>query len=127
MPASAKELFDGLRGPESIRPRATTRGRLKPVHDGDYRPWPGRGGDDASIRAWDPYSCCDVCGDFEAKQSELLAGVATRVRNLASEYAVANGFDAILMFETTPLVDVTDSAVITDTLIQIYNERYPVN
>lgn len=65
--------------------------------------------------------------DFEAKQSELLAEVATRVRDLASEYAVANGFDAILMFETTPLVYVTESAVITDALIRIYNERYPVN
>ena len=42
--------------------------------------------------------------DFEAKQVELLGQVASRVRDLAAEYAQANGFDAIFMFETTPLV-----------------------
>ncbi len=65
--------------------------------------------------------------DFEAKQRELLAVVATRVRDLAGEYASANGFDAILMFETTPLVYVADSAIITDALIRLYDEHYPVN
>lgn len=65
--------------------------------------------------------------DLEAKRQELLARVATRVRNLASEYAQANGFDAILMFETTPLVYVKDSAIITDELIRLYDQRYPVN
>jgi Skp family chaperone for outer membrane proteins len=65
--------------------------------------------------------------DFEAKQAELLAQVATRVRNLAGEYARANDFDAILMFETVPLVYVNDSVIITDPVIQLYNQRYPVN
>jgi Skp family chaperone for outer membrane proteins len=62
-----------------------------------------------------------------AKQAELLAQVATRVRNLAGEYARANDFDAILMFETVPLVYVNDSVIITDPVIQLYNQRYPVN
>jgi len=65
--------------------------------------------------------------DFEAKQRELLGVVATWVRDLAGEYASANGFDAILMFETTPLVYVADSSIITDALIRLYDERYPVN
>jgi Skp family chaperone for outer membrane proteins len=65
--------------------------------------------------------------DLEAKRQELLARVATRVRSLASEYAEANGFDAILMFETTPLVYVKESAIITDELIRLYDQRYPVN
>ena len=65
--------------------------------------------------------------DFEAKQAELLALVATRVRDLAGEYAAANGFDAVLMFETTPLVYVADSAIITDAVIRLYDARYPVN
>jgi hypothetical protein len=56
-----------------------------------------------------------------------LAQVATRVRNLAGEYARANDFDAILMFETVPLVYVNDSVIITDPVIQLYNQRYPVN
>jgi Skp family chaperone for outer membrane proteins len=65
--------------------------------------------------------------DLEAKRAELLAQVATRVRNISSEYAEANGFDAILMFETTPLVYVKDSAIITDQVIRLYDQRYPVN
>jgi Skp family chaperone for outer membrane proteins len=65
--------------------------------------------------------------EFEAKQEELLSTVATRVRNLAGEYAEANGFDAIMMFESIPLVYVDDSAIITDAVIRLYDERYPVD
>ena len=65
--------------------------------------------------------------DFEAKQRELLALVATRVRDLAGEYASANGFDAIFMFESQPLVYIANSAVITDPVIQLYDERYPID
>jgi hypothetical protein len=56
-----------------------------------------------------------------------LAQVATRIRDLAGEYAAANGFDAIFMFESTPLVYVAESAVITDAVIRLYDQRYPVN
>jgi len=65
--------------------------------------------------------------DFEAKQRELLAQVATRVRDLAGEYANANGFDAVFMLESQPLVYIASSAVITDAVIQLYDERYPVD
>lgn len=65
--------------------------------------------------------------ELEAKQREMLAQVATRVRDLTGEYAEANGFDAILMFESTPLVYVDDGAIITDAVIQLYNQRYPVD
>ena len=65
--------------------------------------------------------------DFEAKQRELLAVVATRVRDLAGEYASANGFDAVFMLESQPLVYIANSAVITDAVIQLYDERYPTD
>lgn len=64
--------------------------------------------------------------DFEAKKIELLSQVATRVRDVAGEYAAANGFDAILMFESQPLVYVAESAVITDAVIRLYDERFPI-
>ncbi len=64
--------------------------------------------------------------DFEAKKMELLARVATRVRDVAGEYAAANGFDAIFVFESQPLVYVAESAVITDAVIRLYDERFPV-
>jgi outer membrane protein len=65
--------------------------------------------------------------EFEAKQRELLALVATRVRDLAGEYAEANGFDAVFMLESQPLIYISSSAVITDAVIQLYDERYPIN
>jgi len=65
--------------------------------------------------------------DYEAKQEELLSQVATRIRNLAGEYAETNGFDAIMMFESIPLVYVDDSVIITDAVIRLYDERFPVN
>jgi len=65
--------------------------------------------------------------DFDAAQRELLAQVATRVREVASEYAAANDFDAVFMFESQPLVYVADSAIITNAVIRLYNEKYPVD
>ncbi|HSN57024.1 MAG TPA: OmpH family outer membrane protein, partial [Candidatus Sulfomarinibacteraceae bacterium] len=64
--------------------------------------------------------------DFDIKQRELLAEVAVRVRNVAGEYGEANGFDAIFALDAQPLVYIADSAVITDEVIRIYDERYPV-
>ena len=65
--------------------------------------------------------------EFEVKQRELLALVATRVRDIAGEYASNNGFDAIFMLESQPLVYIANSAVITDAVIQLYDERYPID
>jgi Skp family chaperone for outer membrane proteins len=65
--------------------------------------------------------------DFDVAQREFLAQVATRVREVASEYAAANDFDAVFMFESQPLVYVADSALITNAVIRLYNEKYPVD
>ena len=64
--------------------------------------------------------------DFEAKKMDLLVRVATRVRDVAAEYAAANGFDAIFMFESQPLVYVAESAIITDAVVRLYDERFPI-
>ena len=53
--------------------------------------------------------------------------VATRVRDLAGEYASSNGFDAIFMLESQPLVYIANSAIITDAVIKLYDERFPIN
>ena len=45
---------------------------------------------------------------------------------MASDYAEANGFDAIFMLESQPLVYIVDSAVITDAVIRLYDERFPI-
>lgn len=65
--------------------------------------------------------------DLEAKQTEFLAQVATRVGDVASEYAAANGFDAIFVLNAQPLVYVAEGADITDTVIGLYDQKYPVD
>ncbi len=65
--------------------------------------------------------------EFEVKQRELLAEVATRIRDVASEYAAANGIDAVFALDTQPLVYIADSAVITKAVIRLYDEKYPVD
>ena len=65
--------------------------------------------------------------DLETKQNEFLAQVATRVGSVASEYAAANGFDAIFVLSAQPLVYVADKVDITDTVIALYDEKYPVD
>lgn len=64
--------------------------------------------------------------DFDNKQRELLSQVALRIREIAREYAEANGFDAIFMLESQPMVYLKDSVVITDAVIQLYDERFPI-
>ena len=62
---------------------------------------------------------------LETKQNEFLGEVAVRVGTVASEYGEANGLDAIFVLNAQPLVFVSDSADITDTIIKLYDERYP--
>jgi outer membrane protein len=71
----------------------------------------------------------DARRDFEreldAKQNEFLADVAVKVGTVASDYGKANDFDAIFVLKAQPLIYVRDTADITDTVIRLYNERFP--
>ena len=46
---------------------------------------------------------------------------------MASEYAESNGIDAIFILEAQPLVYIAESVIVTDAVIQIYNEQFPVD
>jgi len=63
---------------------------------------------------------------LEAKQNEFLGDVAVKVGTVASEYGKTNGYDAIFVLNAQPLVFVAESADITDTIIKLYDERYPL-
>jgi Skp family chaperone for outer membrane proteins len=65
--------------------------------------------------------------DLESKQNEFLAQVATRVGTVASEYAAANGYDAVFVLNAQPLVYVAEGADITDIVIQAYDQQYPLD
>lgn len=64
--------------------------------------------------------------ELEEKQRELLAEVAIRVRIVATDFGNANGFDAIFPLDAQPLVFIADSAIVTDEVIRLYDQRYPV-
>ena len=65
--------------------------------------------------------------DLDAKQNEFLEDVAMKIGTVATDYGRGNDFDAIFMLQTQPLVYVRDSADVTDTIIRLYDERFPVN
>jgi Skp family chaperone for outer membrane proteins len=67
----------------------------------------------------------DFQRQLEAKQNEFLGDVAVKVGTVASEYGKANGFDAIFVLNAQPLVYVAESADLTDTIIKLYDERFP--
>ena len=63
--------------------------------------------------------------DLSAKQDEFLAEVAIKVGKVASDYGKANGFDAILVLKAQPIIYLSEDANLTDTIIRLYNERFP--
>ena len=64
--------------------------------------------------------------DLDAKQGEMLGDVALRLGQVASEYGKANDFDAIFTLQAQPLIYVADSANVTEIVIRLFDERYPV-
>lgn len=64
--------------------------------------------------------------DLQAKQDELLGGVAEQMGQVASDYGKANDFEAIFVLNAQPLIYVAEGADITDIVIRLYDEKYPV-
>ncbi len=64
--------------------------------------------------------------DIDSKQGEMLGDVALRLGQVASEYGKANDFDAIFTLQAQPLIYIADAANVTDIVIRLFDERYPV-
>jgi outer membrane protein len=64
--------------------------------------------------------------ELTKKQDEFLSDVALKMGTVASEYGERNGYDAIFVYEAQPLIYVSDEADLTETVIRLYNERFPV-
>jgi outer membrane protein len=65
--------------------------------------------------------------EADAKQRELLDDVATEVGVVAQAFAEANNFDVVLVYDGQPLVYLRPSSDITDRVIELYNQKHPVN
>lgn len=62
---------------------------------------------------------------METKQDELLRPVAERLNTVVSEYAEANGFDAVFIWKDRTLIYLRDSADLTETVVRLYDQRFP--
>jgi hypothetical protein len=45
---------------------------------------------------------------------------------VAADYAAVNSIDAIFILNNQPLVYIAESAIITDAVIRLYDERFPI-
>lgn len=63
--------------------------------------------------------------EAEAKRNQLLNEVAGRMKKVINDYAVANGYDAVLVFKPKTIIYLSSSSDLTDTIIRLYDERFP--
>lgn len=65
--------------------------------------------------------------DLEGMKNEFLSVIATKIGAVGTEYAKANDFDAVFLLTAQPMVYVSETADITDEVVEAYNKRYPVS
>ncbi len=65
--------------------------------------------------------------DYDQKQNEMLKPVADRLNAVISDYAKANGFDAVLIFKPRTIIYLNETSDLTDTIIKLYDERFPAS
>ena len=63
---------------------------------------------------------------YNQQQDKLLAEVAHKMNKVVSDYAKAHGFDAVFIFKQRTLIYLSPSVNITDQIIKLYDERFPV-
>lgn len=64
--------------------------------------------------------------DLSTKQEQFLGDVAVKVGTVASEFGKANGYDAIMVIKAQPIIYLAEEADLTDTIIRLYDQRFPV-
>lgn len=65
--------------------------------------------------------------ELDAKKDAVLGEIASKIGAIGSEYAKANDFDAIFLLKAQPMMYVAESVNLTDEIVSIYNQRYPVS
>jgi outer membrane protein len=64
--------------------------------------------------------------DFEEKQQGLLRELGGKLQEIITKYADQNRYTAVFIFNPNELAYMANSADITDTVIKLYNEKYPL-
>ena len=63
--------------------------------------------------------------EFEKRQDEVLKDLGSKLQEIVGAYARENGFTAIFILKPNDLVFLTPSADVTETVIKLYNQKYP--
>ena len=64
--------------------------------------------------------------DFEEKQQGLLRELGGKLQEIITKYADQNRYTAVFILNPNDLAYLATSADITDTVIKLYNEKYPL-
>jgi outer membrane protein len=65
--------------------------------------------------------------DLDVKQNELLRDVARKINVVVTDYGTENDYEAIFIFKDRTLIYLSDGANLTDLIIGLYNERFPLS
>jgi len=63
--------------------------------------------------------------DFDERQEVILKDLGGKLNEVITKYADENRFTAVFILKPNDLVYLAHSADITDTVIKLFNERYP--
>ena len=63
--------------------------------------------------------------EFEKRQDDVLKDLGSKLQEIVGTYARENGFTAIFILKPNDLVFLAPGADITDTVIKLYNQKYP--
>ena len=64
--------------------------------------------------------------DLDAKQNEALQDVARKLNIVITDYAEANDYEAVFIFKDRTLIYLDETAELTETVIRLYNQRFPL-
>lgn len=68
----------------------------------------------------------DLTREFDTRQTELLREVAMKLNQVVTDYAQANDYDAVFIVKDSMLIYLAPAADLTDTVIRLYDERFPL-
>ncbi len=64
--------------------------------------------------------------DFDNRQQGLLREIGGKLQQIINEYSTQNRYTAVFIFKPDDLAYLDPSADITDTIIKLYDEKYPL-
>jgi outer membrane protein len=63
--------------------------------------------------------------DFEQRQGEIFKEIGDKMNKVITDYADANRYTAVFILKPNDIAYMANSADITDTIIKLYDEKYP--